>query len=199
MVNRGKMSTRTMTIGALLTALVFVLQFMGAAIRFGTFSISLVLIPIVIGAVTCGKGVGAWLGLVFGIAVLASGDATFFMQFNAVGTVITVLLKGAACGFVSALVYELICKLSSNNKKYVHHVAAVCAAIVCPIVNTGIFLLGCLVFLMDAVAELSGGGIPLGQFMIFGLVGMNFLLEMAVNIIFAPALVHIIKVVSKER
>ncbi len=199
MENRGKMSTKTMVIGALLTALVFVLQFMGAAIRFGTFSISLVLIPIVIGAVTCGRGVGTWLGLVFGGAVLASGDATFFMQFNAVGTVITVLLKGAACGFVSGLTYELVCKLFSSSSRYARHIAAVCAAIVCPIINTGVFLLGCLVFLMDAVAELSGGGVPIGQFMIFVLVGINFLLEMAVNIIFAPALVHIIKVVSKER
>ena len=190
------MSTRTMVVGALLTALVFVLQFVGAAIRFGTFSISLVLIPIVIGAVTCGKGMGAWLGLVFGGAVLASGDATLFMQFNAAGTVITVILKGVACGFVSGAVYEILTK--AVKKPYF---AAVTAALVCPVVNTGVFLLGCKVFLMDAVAHLAGGGVELGKFMIFGLVGMNFLLEMAVNIIFAPAIVHIIKIVSegKER
>lgn len=188
-----KMATKTMVVGALLTALVFVLQFMGAAIRFGTFSISLVLIPIVIGTVTCGKGMGAWLGLVFGGAVLASGDATFFMQFNAWGTVITVLLKGAACGFAAGFVYELLC--SCFKKPYL---AAVAAALVCPIVNTGVFLLGCKVFLMDAVAHLAGGGVELGKFMIFGLVGVNFLFEMAVNIIFAPAIVHIIKVVTKK-
>ena len=197
MVNK-RMSTRIMVTGALLTALVFVLQFMGAAIKFGAFSISLVLIPIVIGAITCGKGVGAWLGTVFGIAVLASGDAAFFLQFNAVGTVVTVLLKGAACGFVSGYVYELVKKLFSKNSKHAGHIAAISAAIVCPVVNTGVFLLGCLVFLMDAVAELSGGGVPLGQFMIFGLVGINFIFEMAVNIIFAPAIVHIIKVVTKK-
>lgn len=193
MERKNKMATKTMVVGALLTALVFVLQFMGAAIRFGTFSISLVLIPIVIGAVTCGKGMGAWLGLVFGGAVLASGDATLFMQFNAIGTVITVLAKGTACGFVAGLVYEL---LEKNLKK--PYFAAVTAALVCPVVNTGVFLLGCRVFLMDAVAHLSGGGIDLGKFMIFGLVGVNFIFEMAVNIIFAPAIVHIIKVVAKK-
>ena len=198
MVNRSKMSTQTMVVGALLTALVFVLQFMGASIRFGTFSISLVLIPIVIGAVTCGKGIGTWLGLVFGIAVLASGDAALFMQFDAFGTVITVLVKGAACGLVSGLVYDLVVKLFAKNGKNASYIGAIAAAVICPVVNTGVFLLGCLVFLMDAVEYLSGGGVNLGKFMIFGLVGMNFIFEMAVNIIFAPAISHIIKVVSKK-
>lgn len=193
-MEKQKMTTNKMVVGALLTALVFLLQFMGASIRFGTFSISLVLIPIVIGAVTCGKGIGAWLGLVFGVAVLASGDAAFFMQFNAIGTVITVLLKGIACGFVAGLVYDVLVKIFKNS-----YLAAITAAIVCPVVNTGIFLLGCSVFLMDAVAHLSGGGVNLGKFMIFGLVGANFLFEMAVNIIFAPAIAHIIKIVSKNK
>ena len=193
MVKTNKMATKTMVVGALLTALVFVLQFMGASIRFGTFSISLVLIPIVIGAVTCGKRVGAWLGFIFGVAVLASGDAALFLQFNVVGTVITVLVKGIACGFVSGLVYELLAK--GFKKKYP---AAVLAALVCPVINTGIFLLGCKIFLMDAVAHIAGGGVDLGKFMIFGLVGINFVFEMVVNIIFAPAIVHIIKVVTKK-
>ncbi len=50
------------------TAIVVVLQLLGSFIRFGTFSISLVLIPIVVGAALYGIGAGAWLGLAFGIA-----------------------------------------------------------------------------------------------------------------------------------
>ncbi|MBO5326582.1 MAG: ECF transporter S component, partial [Clostridia bacterium] len=60
------LSLRKLTLGAMLTALVVVLQLVGSFIRFGPFSISLVLIPIVIGAATCGPYIGAWLGLVFG-------------------------------------------------------------------------------------------------------------------------------------
>ncbi len=190
----NKPSTRTLVVGALLTALVFVLQFAGASIKFGTFSISLVLIPIVIGAVTCKKWIGAWLGLVFGFAVLASGDANLFLSFNAAGTIITVLLKGAACGFISGAVYELLFKATKKT-----YLSTVVSAIVCPIVNTGLFLLGCKVFLMDAVAYLAGSGADLGKFMIFVLVGVNFLIEMAVIIIFTPAIVYIIKSVSKNR
>ncbi len=192
-MERKKMSTRTLVLGALLSALVFVLQFMGAAIRFGTFSISLVLIPIVIGAVTCGKGVGAWLGLIFGVSVLASGDAAAFLAVNVPGTIITVLVKGIACGFFAGLVYQALKKIVSSS-----YLAAVIAALVCPVINTGVFLLGCKVFFMDTIT-LWAGGSNVGKYMIFVLVGGNFLFEMAVNIIFAPAIVQILKIVNKER
>jgi len=59
----------------LFTAIVIVLQLMGSFIRFGTFSISLVLVPVVIGAALYGAGAGAWLGFVFGVVVLLSGGA----------------------------------------------------------------------------------------------------------------------------
>ena len=185
------MSTRTMVVGALLTALVIILQFMGAAIRFGPFSISLVLIPIAIGAITCGKTIGAWLGLVFGVVVLASGDAAPFWAVNTAGTIVTVLVKGMAAGFISALVYEIILKLTKKA-----YPPAIVAALVCPIVNTGVFLLGCLVFFMKTVTEWAGGS-NVGTYMIVVLVGFNFLFEMAVNIIFAPAISHVVKVVKK--
>lgn len=192
MVNKKQMSTRTMVVGALLTALVIILQFMGAAIRFGPFSISLVLIPIAIGAITCGKTIGAWLGLVFGVVVLASGDAAPFWAVNTAGTIITVLVKGMACGFICGLVYELLEKITKKI-----YLSAVVAALVCPIVNTGVFLLGCLVFFMETITQWAGGS-NVGTYMIVGLVGVNFLFEMAVNIIFAPAITHIIKVVTKK-
>lgn len=192
-MERKKMSTRTMVLGALLTALVIVLQFMGAAIRFGTFSISLVLIPIVIGAVTCGKSIGAWLGFVFGVAVLASGDASPFMAVNVAGTIITVLAKGTLCGFMAGAVYQLVNKLI--NKEYF---SAVVSALICPVINTGVFLIGCKLFFMEIITTWAGGT-DVGKYMIFGLVGGNFLFEMAVNIIFAPVIVQLLKIVNKGK
>ena len=50
--------TQRMTGMAILTAIVIVLQLLGSFIRFGPFSISLVLVPIVIGAALY----GAWAG-----------------------------------------------------------------------------------------------------------------------------------------
>ena len=82
----------------LFTAIVMVLQFLGGSIRFGVFSISLVLLPIVVGAAVYGWQAGAWLGFVFGVAVLLSGDAAAFLAVDVIGTILTVLVKGTEIG-----------------------------------------------------------------------------------------------------
>ena len=88
-MERTRIKTRTLTGVALFTAIVVVLQLVGAFIRFGPFSISLVLVPIVVGAALYGPAAGAWLGLVFGLVVLISGDAAAFLAVNPLGTVVT--------------------------------------------------------------------------------------------------------------
>lgn len=44
-----KVNTKTLAGLGLMTAVIIVLQLLGGAIRFGTFSVSLVLLPIVVG------------------------------------------------------------------------------------------------------------------------------------------------------
>ena len=183
--------TRSLVTCAILTALVFVLQFMGSFIRVGVFSISLVLVPIVIGSALCGKWAGGWLGLVFGIAVLLT-DSAAFMAVNPVGTVVTVLVKGALAGFISGMVYDLIAKRNRT-------IAVACAALACPIVNTGVFLIGCKLFFMGLI---TGWAEQLGfanaaSYMIYGLVGVNFLVEVLVNIVLCPIIVRLINIRKK--
>lgn len=178
--------TKTMVLGALLSAIVFVMQFVFASLmRAGIFSFSLVLVPIVIGAATCGALMGAWLGLVFGIAVLASGDAAAFLAVNVLGTIITVILKGVLCGYFAGLTYRLSVKLGKT-------VAVILSAIICPLVNTGVFLLGCLAFFMDTITEWAGPGGNIAYFMVFGLVGVNFLFELLSNIVLSPIIVRLL-------
>lgn len=190
---KRKTQIRSITIGAVLTALVIILQFMGAFIRFGMFSVSLVLVPIIIGAATCGVGVAAWLGLVFGAVVLMSGDAAPFMSISLTGTVITVLLKGVACGAVAALVYKALSRVNSV-------LATFAAAVVCPIVNTGIFLLGCWAFFLDGI---SGWGTAAGYnnvvaYMFLGLAGGNFIFELVTNLILSPIVPILLKTIKKS-
>ena len=196
MSNTNKFSTKTLVLSAILTALVIILQFMGAFIKLGPFSISLVLIPIVIGVATCGTAIGAWLGFVFGAVVLISGDASLFLAVNVPGTIITVLLKGIACGLFAGLAYKYTLKLVKNT-----YIAVIASAIVCPVVNTGIFLLGCLVFFLDTVtswAAAAGLGNNVGQYMIFGLVGGNFLVELIINIILTPVITRLLNIKAKQ-
>ena len=178
---------------AILTAVVVVLQLLGSFIRLGPFSISLVLVPIVIGAALYGVLVGGWLGLVFGATVLLSGDAAAFLVIDVFGTVLVVLLKGMLAGVAAGLAYSLI----KNRNQYL---AVIVAAIVCPIVNTGIFLLGCLVFFMDTIREWAAafGYETAGAYMILGLVGLNFVFEMLVNIILSPVILRLLSIIRKE-
>ena len=193
MNSRRKMSTQALVYGAILIALVVVLQCMGQFIRFGVFSISLVLIPIVIGAAVCGPKISTWLGLVFGVVVLMT-DAGAFLAIDVFGTVVTVLIKGAGCGLVAGLVYKLV-------EKKNRYVAVVCAAITCPVVNTGIFLAGCVVFFLETIKEWAAafGYENAADYMILGLAGGNFLFEMAVNVVLCPVVIRLLHIINKDR
>lgn len=194
--NRG-MSTKTLVLAAILTALVIILQFLGAFIRFGPFSISLVLIPIVIGAATCGVGISTWLGFVFGLIVLLSGDAAAFLVVNVAGTVLTVLAKGLAAGFLAGLAYKGVSTLLRGKGRFV---AVLAAAVVCPLANTGVFLLGCLLFFLDTIAQWAAAanlGGDIAHYMIFVLVGANFLFELGFNIVLSPIVVRIVQARKK--
>lgn len=191
MNNRTK--TRTLTGVAIFTALVVVLQLLGSFIKFGPFSISLTLIPIVVGAALFGPSAGAWLGFIFGVTVLLSGDAAPFLVVSVFGTVLTVLVKGALAGLLAGLVYKA---LKGTNV----WVASVCAALVCPVVNTGVFLIGCKLFFMDTIAAWAEalGFESVGNYMIFGLVGGNFLFEVLFNILLSPVIVRLIKIANRD-
>lgn len=192
MVNEKRMKTQTLAVGAILTALVVVLQLMGSFIRFGPFSISLVLIPIVIGAAMCDWKIGGWLGFVFGVAVILSGDAMAFFAIDVAGTIITVLAKGALCGIAAGVVYKLF-------EKHNSYLAVGLSAVICPVVNTGVFLLGCRLFFFETIAEWGAaqGFVNVAEYMFLGLAGGNFLVELAANIILAPVIFRIIKAVKK--
>ena len=189
-----KLSVETLTYGAILTALVIVLQLLGSFIKFGPFSITLVLVPIVIGAALCGKYMGAWLGFVFGMTVLFSGDAALFMAFHVPGAIITVLVKGILCGLLSGLVYQLVAKKNLT-------LGVVLAAVTCPVVNTGVFVLGCWVFFIrdlpaiaDAINVAFTGSMG---FIFLVLVGANFLFELGANLVLGPVVTRLIQVGKK--
>lgn len=191
--NQRRASTETLVLGAILTALVIVLQLLGSFIRLGgMFSISLVLVPIVIGAAKCGIKIGGWLGFVFGLAVLLSGDAGAFLAVDVFGTLVTVLVKGTACGLAAGLIYKIL----ENKNRYI---AVVAAAIVCPIVNTGVFFIGCVVFFMEPVAEWGSalGFENAAQYMFLGLAGGNFIAELVTNIILSPVILRLLNLKKK--
>ncbi len=182
-----KMNVRTLTGMAVFTAIVVLLQFVSMNLRFGAFSITLVLLPVVVGAALYGPWAGAWLGFVFGVVVLLTGDAAAFLAVSVPGTLVTVLVKGTVAGLGAGLVYRLLEKKNTT-------LAVVCAAVAAPVLNTGIFLLCCLAFFMPTLTAWgqAAGMENVFVYMMVGLVGINFLIELGTNMVLAPVAVRLI-------
>ena len=93
-------------------------------------------------------------------------------------------------------VYSLLSKV---NK----YLAVFTSAALCPIVNTGIFLIGCKVFFMETITQWSAGseyGADVVAYMFLGLAGGNFICELAANILMSPVIVRIADIgLSKKK
>ena len=188
---------------AMLVALVVVLQIVSAIIPpIGGVSITLTLVPVVVGAILFGRKGGITLGFFFGLIVLVNcitaldPGGNILWNANPIFTALICFVKGICAGFVPAVLYEAIKGKKedvSSTKKYV---AALFAAISAPIVNTGLFVCGMLLFFMDTLQSWAGGS-NIGTYIILGLAGLNFLVEFLINIILTPAIVRIVEAVRK--
>ena len=193
-MNKGKI--KRMVSIAFLMALVLVMQMLSGIIPpVGGFSISLVLIPIVLGAAIFGPGVGALLGATFGVIVFVNcvtgadpGGAMVF-QANPVLCFLVVLGKGILAGAASGIVYRLFYKLNP-------YVAMLFAAIICPVVNTGVFIVCMLTFFKDVLTAWADGA-ELMAYILSGLVLCNFVPELIINIVFSPAGQRIYQIAKK--
>jgi len=184
-----KLDTQKLVLLALLTAIVIVLQFLGAFIRFGPFSISLVLMPIAVGAALIGALAGGWLGLVFGLVVLLSGDANPFLAIDPAGTVLVVVLKGVLAGLAAGGAYRLFAKISKT-------LGAISAAVISPIVNTGIFIIGSYIFFLPTISQWSSaaGFSSATAYIFISMISLNFIFEFGLNIVLSPVIVRLIQI-----
>lgn len=195
--------TRRLVGLSIFTALVIVLQLVATFVKIGTFPVTLTLVPIVVGAALYGPRAGAWLGLVFGavvlIACITGADMTGQVVWNANPFVTAVLcpLKGTAAGWLAALVYRALAKKSETA-------GVICAAIISPVANTGIFCAGLYLFYNDLfnewmsgwVAETGNAANPI-MYILLVLAGINFLIEFGLNLVLSPIIERIIRLRKK--
>jgi len=192
--------TKTLVGMAIFTAIVVVLQLIASFVKFGFFTPSLVLIPIVIGTAIYGIKAGAWLGFVFGVVVLiacitgADGGGYLMWGVNPAVTALICVGKGVACGALAGLTYQLL-----HHKHQI--LATVAAAVVCPVVNTGLFCLGAVAVFKPLLLEWAAGwaaqngmeAVSLVTYVFLGLIGINFLVELLINVVLSPVVVRILK------
>ncbi len=182
---------------SILAAIIIVLQVVTTYFPTKPFAITLALIPIIIGAAVFGEKAGALLGGVFSIVVIAmcvfGVDIGGAMVWNAspILCILVCMLKGVAAGYVSGLVYRLLSKKNDI-------VGTVAAAIVAPIVNTGIFILGLVICFRPLLFAWAGESDVL-YYVIFGLTGINFLVELVVNVVLSPIIVKILQALKAAK
>ena len=192
---RASEKTRRLTGLALLTAIVAVLQVVASFVKFGPFSITLALAPILIGAALYGPKAGAYLGGVFGVVVLIAcilgwdpgGNALW--NANPFLTACICLVKGIAAGLAAGVVYRAIVGKSLAHGAMM--AGSIVAGIVSPVVNTGLFVL-CLSLLFHDILVTWAAGSELVYYVIFTLTGINFVLELVINLVLSTVIVRVV-------
>ena len=186
-------TTKNIAAIGVLTAIEITLQIIGNFITLGPVSINLCLIPIAIGAILYGPLAGAFLGAVNGVAVIfAPSTLAVFMPINPVATIIICLLKSTIAGFVSGLVFLLF-----KNKN--ETLGSILTSIILPIINTGLFAIGSLIFFRPFLDAVATNGFPnIFVALLLGVIGWNFIFELGTSTIVSPAISRIVKIIKKR-
>ena len=193
---RASEKSRRLTALAMMTAIIVVLQLVTSAVaRFGFFAPTLALAPILIGAALYGPGAGAYLGGVFGAVVtvtcivgLDMGGNTLW-NANPFLTAAVCLVKGIAAGAAAGAIYHAIAGKGASHSRMV--AGSLAAGVISPVVNTGLFILALVLWFRDILLEWAAGA-DLLYYIIFGLTGVNFLLELAINLVLSTVIVRVV-------
>ena len=199
MEKKAFFSAKNIAYLGVLLALVIVLQLFASAIPMFGITLNFSLVPIVLGGILLGVWGGTIMGFVAGFvtfittAVMGQEPATAFLfQANPVVLTIVCLGKTTVAGLVAGLLYKPVAK---KNKL----VAAFVSSVVVPVINTGIYMLGMVIMTNDVAAFLGLEAKANIVFVtVFTIIWLNFVLEIAVNLVFAPAIHHVVLVVEKQ-
>lgn len=189
------------TIGVLM-ALVIVLQMFCGSINIANLiTLNFSLIPIVLGAIVLGPVAGALLGFANGIVILIqviltpTGFYYIIWTYSPIITTLICIVKTTVAGFVGGIVFRLISKKNTLAATFT-------AAAIVPVINTALFVLGCLcmtdtiLIYQDTMPDYDGMNIFV--FICVGIVTVNFFIEFALNLIVSPALNSVYRVVEKQ-
>ena len=167
-----RITTQQIVGTGLLMALEIIFQIIGNYLQIGPVSINLSLVTVVLAAVLYGPLSGAVLGFFNGLIVLLSPSTiSLFMPISVLGTIVICLLKCTIAGLVAGFLFKLF-----KNKNNL--VGLILVSILVPVINTGIFSLGALLFFRSFLESGVSEQFPnIGAFLIFGVIGINFIVE----------------------
>lgn len=152
----------------------------------GVVNFNLALAPIVIGAVLYGPIGGLILGIINGVITLIAPGTQVFLGFNAFATILLCMLKTGLAGLVAGLIFKY---LGKKNFK----VSIVLSGLSVPIINTGLFIIGVILFFLPIYGE----GQQAVATLFSTVITINFLIEFLISALLSPAIIHIIATINK--
>ena len=180
-MNDRKTKTTWMVQIAMLTAIVLILAYTPLGyIRTGGLEITLIVIPVAVGAVILGPVGGMILGAVFGITsfIQCFGMSPFgavLLSISPVKTFITCVVTRMLMGLLTGLIYQGMKKISHNKS-----LNTIIANLCCPFMNT-LFFMSCIVIFFYETDYIQGFVSALGAanpfLFVLGFVGINGLVE----------------------
>lgn len=196
-MNKEHSNTQRLAVLAVLTAIVIILQ-VAVVIPLGPFTVTLTMLPIIIGAILYGPMGGAILGAAFGIVVsiqvvtgAAGAFSTAMLEFQPAATILVCLLKGIAAGAAAGAFFRLFRRRS-------FYLGVVMAAVIAPIINTGIFSVTCLTIFRSLIENALGTSGNLLFVFLTTFIGLNFLVEFGVNVALTPVVMRILRAVKLQ-
>ena len=178
---KQKSGTHRIVITGLLLALEIIFQILGNYFQIGLVNINLTLLTVILAAILCGPMSAAIVGFFNGLMALFSPSTlAVFMPINPYGTVLVCFVKCTAAGIIAAYVYKL---LKSKNRL----LALIVTSLLVPVINTGLFCAGALIFFRPFLESGVGEAYPnIGAFLIFGVIIWNFLFELLSSLVLGP-------------
>ncbi|MDR2559244.1 MAG: ECF transporter S component [Oscillospiraceae bacterium] len=182
-----------------LVAIMLILHFTGFGyFKIGVFSLTIMAVPMIIGAVTIGKTAGAVLGGIFGVTVLTLPETMFFMNINLAGTFFVVVGTRVILGFLCGLMFQ---GFSKFDKQKIWSYGA--TGLITAMLNT-VFIMGgiALIFGSDpAVREVFGAADAAGFAffaIIFGAVIVQAAIEAGICMVIAGSAAKAIHIFFKK-
>ncbi|MBR7100225.1 MAG: hypothetical protein IKC91_03615 [Clostridia bacterium] len=188
-------SARNVALLGILLALVVVLQSLASVVPLFV-TLNLALIPIILAGMLLGAWAGAFVGFACGVIVLIQvvmGLNAFYVLIwtnSPIVTTLICLVKTTVAGGVAGAIFSL---LKKKNK----YVGVFLASGIVPVLNTVLFILGCLC-MSDTMRLMAGDAANILLFIVVDVVTINFFLEFATSLIAAPAL-HTVYTVAQRR
>lgn len=182
---------------AIFTALIVLLSFFGY-IQIGPLSITIVMIPVVIGAILMGPAAGAYFGAIFGLTSFfrcfgLEAFGTALLTVNPFFTFIVCLVPRVLMGWLVGVIFKGLQKID-RTKFLSYAISSLCGALL----NTVLFMTALILFFGNSSVILDlQGAMPLFEFLV-AFVGLNGLIEAIVCFVLGTTISKVLSVAWKS-